>query len=87
MKETEQVAVTQRHIEMGSRCSSQLCPIALAVKEALEIEPVCVDHSVIVVGDKDFHAPLEVRQFIALFDSGSIARATFKPFTFTMEAY
>jgi hypothetical protein len=70
------IVVTQHDIDNGIRPSTCFCPIALAVKRAIN-DTCTVGRSYILY--KGIRAlPLEAVEFIALFDSGQVV----KPFSF-----
>lgn len=76
------IQVTQEHIKCGLRMTGYNCPVALAIQETLNMGTVYVQADVwyIFVGDKQHITPLDVRNFIYLFDSGKPVQ----PFSFEL---
>lgn len=81
-----EITVTADHIARGARCTSDACPVALAIKETLH--PLSVDVQVEVInfgvpGGKfaPVVPPDEVACFVDEFDDG----LPVQPFTFTLE--
>lgn len=77
------VSVTDEHISKGRIAKCRECPIALAVRDALDRDDVRVSFCFARVGDETYTLPGAVRRFIDRFDNEG-PRGKFRPFTFTM---
>jgi hypothetical protein len=74
------VQVLPRHIESGTQCYEEKCPIALAIMDALEGEPVSGvfvgDESIVVLyengTEKIFEVPWEISEIIEEYDASGI---------------
>lgn len=76
------VHVTEKHIREGRRSNCDLCPVALALKDASG-KPWNVGYCGAYPADCRSNAffPLEVTRFIRAFD----AQISVEPFTFTLD--
>lgn len=84
-----EVSVYQHHISSGTKCSQQLCPIALAIKEQYpEAHDIKIDGEYArIVWEEAFfthyyYLPEKARDFVGDFDCGGL---TVKPFFFTLD--
>jgi hypothetical protein len=76
------IEVTQEHIEKGVPEEECNCPIALAIRDAFNVEEleVSVNATVIRVGFDHCPTPEEAEAFVCDFDDGRSVR----PFTFDL---
>ena len=82
------VQVSKGHIKRGTACSSLYCPVALAIKCAIEfrsdvvVSPKNRDlRGGIKIGDKHYLAPRSVERFVKRFDHIKPV----KPFNFKLK--
>lgn len=76
------VNVTQEHINRGIRFKPCLCPVALAIKSAMQ-QSVVVGIYEAVVGTTNVYLPIEVTRFINEFDLDLPTNV--QPFSFNLE--
>lgn len=62
------ITITKEHINNGKIRSPWACPIALAAKDALDMESVSVGNITINSIDKTYYMPEEAVRFIRRFD-------------------
>lgn len=82
------INVTQKHIDQGEMVSADCCPIALAVKEKVNIQIYDVyvgNHYVRVqgLGFREIAMPEEAKRFVRSFDNNFGVGA--KPFSFELD--
>ncbi len=63
------IEVTESHIAAGKRYDCLLCPIALAIKEAFGIDYCSVGTSGIVIKNKIYQTPWELREKFIKYDN------------------
>lgn len=75
------IQVTAEHINIGKRLDCFYCPVAIAIREALNnsIYIHATEH-IIVIGDIKYQTPTSVFDFITYFDKGIILQ----PFEFEL---
>lgn len=64
------IKVTKEHIDKGVKGSWDCCPIALAIKEQLNIESIEVNDELISTQERDYRTPLSCVNFMEKFDEG-----------------
>jgi hypothetical protein len=79
------VHVTRAHIDAGCHEDCRLCPVALAVREALPGAEVYADYYCLRVNDLCYRVPEAVRDFMMDFDSRERSRRWLRPFAFELE--
>ena len=75
------IKVTQEHIERGVVKDCDVCPVALAMQEAMEDDKVRVFSTYIETSEGNYITPESVGDFIDNFDEG----LPVKPFEFELE--
>jgi len=75
------IKVTQRHIDTAYPGECDSCPVALAIRDAVDGRPVSVFYGSIVIGKSDCFMPDEVYDFVLDFDAG----APVEPFEFDLD--
>lgn len=74
------IYVRRRHIKAGHRNSSHNCPIALAISEMVDDDPI-VQPWYVQIGAMTHDLPEAAHRFIGKFDAGKPV----KPFAFTIK--
>jgi len=75
-------SVTQEHIDSGEPANASVCPIALAIREKLNLNSVKVfPSSVRLDSHPSYPLPRSAQRFIVRFDQGYPV----KPFNFVLE--
>lgn len=80
----KRIRITDQKIEDGQPGEIDLCPVALALKEAFKTDNVSVDQNTLsVTVSYEFETPAKVRQFIKKFDDNQQVQ----PFEFTLRGH
>ena len=75
------IKVTEKHIAKGIRVHGDKCPVALAIKEKLKIERLCVYSYGANINGNAVRFPRAAALFVNRFDSGK----SVKPFSFKLK--
>ena len=77
-------SITSRDIECGIAGDCERCPAALAIQRRMPGKWVWVDSGTIEIGDSRYPTPLQVQEFIDLFDQAEDFDCVPHPTTFEL---